>query len=58
MVRDGAGPGEPGNAEGIVVASDGLRWVRDAESARLTVFDADGKIRDSWTMQYCWSRST
>jgi len=56
--RRGAGPGELGNAEGIVFASDGALWVRDAANGRFSRFDADGNVLDAWTMTYCWSQGT
>ncbi len=56
--RRGAGPGELSNAEGIVFASDGALWVRDAANARYSRFDADGTALDTWTMNYCSSQGT
>lgn len=56
--RRGAGPGELGNAEGIVFAADGTLWVRDAANGRFSRFDADGNVLDAWTMTYCWSQGT
>ena len=42
--RKGAGPGELGNANGLVIAADGRVWVNDPRNSRLTVFGLDGKF--------------
>lgn len=42
--RKGSGPGEMGNANGMVQRRDGRVWVNDPRNGRWTVFDADGKF--------------
>lgn len=42
--RKGAGPGEFGNANGMLIAPDGLVWVNDPSNARFSIFSADGKF--------------
>lgn len=54
--RRGAGPGELANAEGIVFASDGSLWVRDAGNSRFTVFNADGDFLTAHSSYFCWSQ--
>ena len=54
--RVGSGPGEMRNAEGMVIASDGRIWVRDAANARFTVFEPNGDFHKSWTTKFCWSQ--
>lgn len=54
--RQGAGPGEMKNAEGMVIASDGKIWVRDAANSRFTVFTPEGEFDKNWTAQFCWSQ--
>ncbi len=56
--RRGAGPGELGNAEGIVFADNGELWVRDAANGRFAVFNADGDFRHAWPASFCWSQGT
>jgi hypothetical protein len=56
--RRGSGPGELRNAEGIVFASDGALWVRDAANARFSRFDRDGAPLDAWPMTWCSSQGT
>lgn len=56
--RRGAGPGELGNAEGIVFGGDGALWVRDAANGRFTRFTAAGDVLEAWPMSYCWSQGT
>lgn len=54
--RDGSGPGELRNAEGIILARDGKLWVRDAANARFSVFSAEGVFEKSWTTKFCMSQ--
>lgn len=54
--RQGAGPGEMRNAEGMIIASDGRIWVRDAANARFSVFNSEGEFEKSWTTKFCWSQ--
>jgi len=42
--RKGSGPGELGNANGLVVANDGSVWVNDPRNSRFTVFGTDGQF--------------
>lgn len=56
--RRGSGPGELRNAEGIVFASDGTLWVRDAANGRFSRFDRDGTPLDAWSMTWCSSQGT
>lgn len=42
--RKGSGPGELGNANGLVFANDGSVWVNDPRNSRFTVFGADGQF--------------
>jgi hypothetical protein len=44
------------NAEGMIIASDGKIWVRDAANARFSVFNAEGEFEKTWTAQFCWSQ--
>jgi hypothetical protein len=56
--RKGAGPGELGNAEGIVFADNGELWVRDAANGRFSVFNAEGDFLHAWPASFCWSQGT
>ena len=56
--RRGSGPGELRNAEGIVLASDGALWVRDAANGRITRLALDGAPLDAWSMTWCSSQGT
>ena len=56
--RRGSGPGELRNAEGIVFASDGALWVRDAANGRFSRFDREGAPLESWSMTWCSSQGT
>lgn len=56
--RKGAGPGELGNAEGIIFAHDGKLWVRDAANARYSVFSSEGEFLTAWTNTFCTSQGT
>ena len=48
--RKGSGPGELGNANGLVMAADGSVWVNDPRNSRLTVFGADGEFTRQHTV--------
>lgn len=43
IARNGSGPGEFANANGMAVAIDGSVWVNDPINARISIFSADGK---------------
>jgi len=42
--RDGAGPGEMRNANGMLVHGDGTVWINDPSNGRFTVFSPDGRF--------------
>jgi len=44
------------NAEGMIIASDGKIWVRDAANARFSIFNSEGEFEKTWTAQFCWSQ--
>lgn len=44
VARDGAGPGEIRNANGMAVGPDGLVWVNDPSNGRFSLFNADGSF--------------
>lgn len=48
--RKGSGPGELGNANGLVIGDDGTVWANDPRNGRLTVFGADGKFLRQHTL--------
>jgi hypothetical protein len=54
--RLGSGPGEMRNAEGMIVARNGMIWVRDAANSRFTIFNAEGEFDKNWTLKFCWSQ--
>ena len=59
VARGGAGPGEIGNANGLLTAPDGRLWVNDPSSSRYTVFTASGDYSAShlyspWGQGYLW----
>ena len=42
--RKGSGPGEMSNANGLVVAPNGMVWMNDARNARINIYRPDGKF--------------
>ena len=44
VARDGAGPGEIRDANGLALGSDGSVWVHDPANGRLSVFDPEGRF--------------
>lgn len=54
--RVGSGPGELRDAEGLIIARNGVLWVRDAANARFSLFSPEGAFQSSWTAKFCWSQ--
>jgi streptogramin lyase len=44
VARDGAGPGEIRNANGMAVGPDGIVWVNDPSNSRFSLFNPDGSF--------------
>lgn len=59
VARGGQGPGEIGNANGLLTAPDGRVWVHDPSNARYTIFTSTGDFAvqhlfSPWGMGYLW----
>jgi hypothetical protein len=57
--RDGAGPGEIRNANGLAVGDNDLVWVNDPSNARFSIYNSDGSfakqvLAQSWGYGYVW----
>lgn len=55
--REGGGPGEYKNPDGLAVLPDGRVLVKDPGNARIALFDADGEPAGSWPYIGGWNTS-
>jgi hypothetical protein len=55
--RDGGGPGEYKNPDGLTVLPDGRVLVKDPGNARIAVFDPDGEPAGGWPYRGGWNTS-
>jgi hypothetical protein len=46
VARDGAGPGEIRNANGMAVGSNDVVWVNDPANSRFSLFNSDGSFKE------------